>query len=83
MADTTFNSNFLAFTKTMTSNGKLVLMISLFLNYFMDAAFTYFMMWINSIQLVTHLPMMMVIVPGNVSAFLEAILPVITFDLIS
>jgi hypothetical protein len=48
----------------------------------MEAAFSYMMMWMNSMQLITHLPMMQVIVPSNVSAFLQAILPVITFDII-
>jgi len=82
MEDNIFNQNFLSATYAASQNGKVVLIISLILNYFMAAAFVYMMMWINSIQLVTHLPMLQVIVPSNVSAFLQAILPVITFDLI-
>ena len=48
----------------------------------MASAYIYMTMWMQSIQLVTHLPMMQVIVPSNVSAFYQAILPVVTFDLI-
>jgi len=69
MQDTPFTRDYLAFTLAATQNGRAVLVISLFLNYFMAAAFSYMVMWINSIQLVTHLPMMQVIVPSNVSAF--------------
>ena len=39
------------------------------LNIFFAGAFGYMVQWMNSIQMVIHLPMMQIIVPGNVSAY--------------
>ena len=69
MKDTDFNRKFLASTADAKQGGKFVLVLTMALNLFFSAAFGYMLQWINSIQMIIHLPMMQVIVPGNVSAY--------------
>jgi len=69
MKDTTFNRQFLKSTQDNEEAGRYVLLLTMGLNIFFSAAFGYMVQWMNSIQMVIHLPMMQIIVPGNVSAY--------------
>jgi hypothetical protein len=69
MKDTNFNRQFLQSTQNNEEAGKYVLLLTMGLNLFFSAAFGYMVQWMNSIQMVIHLPMMQIIVPGNVSAY--------------
>ena len=42
----------------------------------------YFIAWINTMQMIMHLPMLRPLLPPNVLSFIEVILPVVNFDLI-
>lgn len=42
----------------------------------------YFIAWINTMQMIMHLPMLRPLLPPNVLSFIEFILPVVNFDLI-
>ena len=42
--------------------------------------FRYFMWYLRSLQLLVHLPMFHVLVPANVSRYLEVVKPVVVFD---
>jgi hypothetical protein len=69
MKDTRFNRQFLQTTGSSKEAGKYVLVATLGLNLVFSAAFGYMVQWMNSMQMVIHLPMMQIIVPGNVSAY--------------
>ena len=83
MKDSNFNRNFLASAENSKDGGRMVLVMTMGINLFFSAAFVYMVQWINSTQMIIHLPMMQIIVPANVSAYFQAILPIITFDIIS
>lgn len=42
--------------------------------------FRYFMWYLRSLQLVVHLPMLHVVVPPNVSRYLEVVKPIVVYD---
>ena len=42
----------------------------------------YMVGWINSLQIIIHLPMMRILIPSNVNVFFQTIIPVVTFDII-
>ena len=42
----------------------------------------YFIGLINSLQMVIHLPMLWIIMPGNVTTFFKIILPIVMFDVL-
>lgn len=42
--------------------------------------FRYFMFYLRSLQLVVHLPMLHVLVPPNVSSYLEMVKPIVVYD---
>ena len=44
--------------------------------------FRYFNWYLRSLQIALHYPMMHIIVPANVSAFFEGLLPIIQFDIL-
>ena len=56
---------------------------TLLINFLMTGALGYLFIWINTLQLIIHLPMISIPVPPNVSAFFSIIIPIVTFDLIS
>jgi hypothetical protein len=59
-----------------------VLIVAFVLNMLMSGALSYMIAWINTLQLIIHLPMMFIVVPSNVSAFLSIIIPIVTFDIL-
>ena len=82
MRDSNFNRNFLDSTEDTKDGGRIVLVLTMVVNFFFSAAFCYMLQWINSIQMVIHLPMMQIIIPPNVAAYFQSVLPIITFDII-
>ena len=45
-------------------------------------AMDYFIGLINALQMVIHLPMLWIIMPGNVTLFFQIILPIVMFDVL-
>jgi hypothetical protein len=58
MPDTKFNRAFLDSSEDAKDGGRYVLVLTMALNLFFSAAFGYMVQWINSIQMIIHLPMM-------------------------
>ena len=54
-----------------------MMLISFAINLILSGAMTYLVGWINSLQLIIHLPMMMILIPPNVSMFFSLILPIV------
>jgi len=48
----------------------------------MAGALTYMIGWINILQMIIHLPMMMIILPANANAFFQIVIPIATFDML-
>jgi hypothetical protein len=46
-------------------------------------AMDYFISMINALQIVLHLPMLWIIMPGNVIIFFKIILPIVMFDVLN
>lgn len=66
-------------TSTMLMGALWIVMI---MNMFLSGAMSSMVQWINSLQMMLHLPMMHLIMPANVSQFFELILPIAMFDII-
>lgn len=48
----------------------------------MAGALSYMIGWINTLQIIIHLPMLKILVPANVSLFFQLVVPIVTFDVI-
>ena len=48
----------------------------------MAGALTYMLGWINTLQLIIHLPLIRILLPANVSAFFHTVIPIVMFDFI-
>jgi hypothetical protein len=59
-----------------------MMIFSFVINLVLSGAMDYMVAWINSLQLIIHLPMLMTLIPANVASFFALILPVVQFDLI-
>ena len=59
-----------------------MMLISFGVNLIMSGAASYMVGWINSLQMILHLPMLLILVPPNVSSFLSIILPIVQFDIL-
>ena len=53
---------------------------SLITNIFLAGIFAHMSQWIHSMQFIIHLPILGVLVPSNVSAYLQSVVPIFTFD---
>ena len=61
----------------------MVLMVSTFiLNVLFSGGMLYFLLLIRSLQIVLHIPMLKVILPGNVSLFFSQVISVAMFDIL-
>lgn len=49
---------------------------------FMAGALSFMIGWINTLQIIIHLPMLKILVPANVSLFFQLVIPIVTFDVI-
>jgi len=63
--------------------GLILILFSLILNLFMTASLVQTIQWINSMQLIIHLPMLGVIVPPVVLTFYTAWMNIGNFDILS
>jgi len=59
------------------------LVASIIISIFLSGTLSLLLGLINGLQLVFHLPIMNIIVPGNVSMFFEIMIPIVMFDLLS
>ena len=59
-----------------------MMLISFLINLVLSGAMSHMVGWINSLQLIIHLPMLMTLIPANVASFFSLILPIVQFDLI-
>lgn len=57
--------------------------MSFLLSFFISASLSQVIQWINSIQLVIHLPMLSMIVPPCVLTFFTAWMNISTFDILN
>ena len=63
--------------------GLILIVLSLILNLFMTASLVQTIQWINSMQLIIHLPMLGVIVPPVVLTFYTAWMNIGNFDILN
>jgi hypothetical protein len=82
MEDTDFTQNFKASSEKSSDGLKGMMFVSLGINLILSGGLSFLVGWVNSLQLIIHLPMLMILIPGNVSLFLSLILPIVQFDLI-
>lgn len=82
MEDSESNRNYAKSTETSKKGLMITVTITLVMQLFMAGALGYMIMWINTLQIIIHLPMVKLIVPSNVNVFFQTIIPVVTFDLI-
>jgi hypothetical protein len=82
MPDTAFTQDFQAKSESGSSGVKGMMVISFVINLVLSGALSYMVGWINSLQLIIHLPMLMTLIPANVGSFFSLILPIVQFDLI-
>jgi len=61
---------------------KAMLIVSFLMNLIMSGAMMYMLTMIRSLQMILHLPMMRVIIPGNVNMFFSILIPIVMFDII-
>ena len=59
-----------------------MLLTSMLLNLVMQGAMMWFVLFINSLQMIVHLPMMHVILPANVKKVFGFIIPIVMFDIV-
>ena len=57
-----------------------LLVVTFLINQVMSGAMKFIIPFINSLQMTIHLPIMNVIVPGNVNGFFSYLQPIVTFD---
>ena len=69
MEDTAFTQNFQSSSESGSDGLKGMMLISFLINLVLAGAMSYLVGWINALQLIIHLPMMMILIPANVSMF--------------
>ena len=57
-------------------------LISLALSYFLSGSLQFIIGMVNSLQIIVHLPLLAVIMPANVVAVYQVLIPIATFDFI-
>ena len=72
--------SFLRATQLLGQSSTQLMFGTVVLNVLIAGAFARMAQWIASMQLIVHIPIMQVIVPANVSAYFEAVVPLFTFD---
>ena len=82
MENTQFNRDFQDSSAGAQDGMKSMMLISFLVNLIMSGAMGYMVAWINALQMILHLPMLLILIPANVAAFFSIILPVVQFDLL-
>ena len=58
------------------------LILMLFSHFYLKDGIDFMNQWMRSMQLMIHLPLMNILVPANISSFLEDLMPFVMFDII-
>jgi hypothetical protein len=67
----------------VVSDGMLNALVgTFFVNLVFQGAMSYLVSFINSLQLLIHLPLFNIVIPGNVNHFLKILVPVTQFDIL-
>ena len=82
LEDSESNRSFAASSQRGTDGMMAALVFAFIVNLVMAGALGHMIGWINTLQLIIHLPMLRILVPANVSVFFQTIIPIVTFDLI-
>ena len=61
---------------------KIMLIATFAMNLVMSGAMVYMMAMVRSLQMILHLPLFKVILPGNVSMLFEIMIPIVMFDIL-
>ena len=61
---------------------KYLLIVAFALNLVMAGSIAYMMAMIRSLQIILHLPLMAVLVPGNINMLFQIMVPIIMFDVL-
>ena len=59
-----------------------ILVIAIFLNVFLPGGFKYMLFLIRTLQLILHMPMMSIVIPGNAQTFNSLVFPIVMFDVL-
>lgn len=82
MADTAFTQSFVNSAFQLGSTLQGILIGTFVMNTAFPGAASLLVSWINSLQILIHLPMLYIIIPANVSQFFGVIIPIVTFDVL-
>ena len=78
-----FNKEFTETSEQSSEMMKIMMVVAFLMNMLMTGrSLYYFIVWINAMQIIMHLPMLRPLLPPNVLSFIGVILPVVNFDLI-
>lgn len=82
LQDSATMRTFAASSEGAADSMKGVLIMSFVLNIVLSGVMSYMVSWLNSLQMIIHLPMLRYMFPANVSSLYSLIMPVVTFDII-
>ena len=82
MEDSEANRNFASSTETAKDGMMGAMVITFVLQMFLAGAMGFMIGWINTLQMIIHLPMVRILIPSNVNVFFQTIIPIVTFDII-
>jgi len=69
LEDSEANRNFAGSTQTGTDGMMVAMVFTFIVNLVMAGALGHMIGWINTLQLIIHLPMLRILIPANVSVF--------------
>ena len=67
---------------TTNNSVKVILLTLVALSFVISGSMSYFIIWINTFQLMIHLPILSVVIPGNAAMFFTILCPIATFDIL-
>lgn len=82
MADSAFTQTFVDSAVQLGSTLQGILIGTFVMNTMFPGAASLMVSWINSLQILIHLPMLYIIIPANVSQFFGVVIPIVTFDIL-
>jgi len=83
MENTSFNKGFSEKAEQTKEAMKWIMILAFFMNVMMTGdSLIYFIGWINTMQIIMHLPMLKPTLPANVLKLMQQILPIVSFDIV-
>jgi len=76
------NQALVASTSKAETGGQGMVVGTFMLGFFVNLALSSMIMYLKSLQMIIHLPLMHILVPPNVSVFFAKIIPVVSFDVL-